>query len=367
MNKRDLLEYQWPYLLAFLQVDEPLDDSARRFGALTRRRRIESAEQILRLALAYGFCGLSLRQTAAWAESAGIVSISDVALLKRLRKSSSWLGHLVATKLAARSGSRPRSPLQLVLVDASTVNAPGNTGIDWRVHLGFDLGNFQIRDITLTDVRGGEALRRYHIENGDVVVADRGYSRRTDLAAVNSMGGDFLVRLNWKGVPLIHQDGRSFDLVGAARSIPEAAVGEFNLKLKPDPKQNVPSIPVRLIAVRKSEAAAEAARNKTLRRCSKQQKLPDPRTLEMAAYVFIATSLPARQISANEVLEVYRFRWQVELVFKRLKSLIDLDGLPAKDADLARAFLYSKILAALLLDDFTNAFISFSPWGFDVA
>ena len=209
MNKRELLEYQWPYLLSFLQVDEPLDDSARRFGALTRRRRIESAEQILRLALAYGFCGLSLRQTAAWAESAGIVSISDVALLKRLRKSSSWLGHLVATKLAARSGSRPRSPLQLVLVDASTVNAPGNTGIDWRVHLGFDLGNFQIRDITLTDVRGGEALRRYHIENGDVVVADRGYSRRTDLAAVNSMGGDFLVRLNWKGVPLIHQDGRS--------------------------------------------------------------------------------------------------------------------------------------------------------------
>ena len=367
MKNRELLEMQWPYLLSFLQADESLDESARRFGALTRRRRIDSAEQILRLALAYGFCGLSLRQTAAWAESAGIVSISDVALLKRLRKSASWLGHLVAAKLAARSGSRLQSPLQLVLVDASTVNAPGNTGIDWRVHLGFDLASFQIRDIKLTDVRGGEALRRYRIEPGDVVVADRGYSRRTDLAAVSLLGGDFLVRLNWKCVPLISQDGRPFDLVDSARAIPEAVVGEFDLRLKPDPKRNIPDFPVRLIAVRKSEAAAEAARKKILRRCSKQQKAPDPRTLEMAAYVFIATSLPAERLSAEDVLEVYRFRWQIELVFKRLKSLIDLDGLPAKDADLARAFLYSKILAALLLDDFTNAFISFSPWGFVVA
>lgn len=366
MNNRELIEYQWPYLLSFLQTDEPLEESARRFGALTRRRQITSADQILRLALAYGFCGLSLRQTAAWAESAGVASISDVALLKRLRKSTSWLGHLIATKLAARSGSRPQAALRLVLVDASTVNAPGNTSIDWRIHLGFDLATFQIRDVRLTDFKGGEALRRCRVEAGDVVVADRGYSRRTDLAAVSSKNGDFIVRLNWRCVPLTDLHGEPFDLVENARRIPEAEVGEFDLKLKPDPKRNVPSLPVRLIAVRKSEAAAAASRKKILRRCSKQQKTPDPRTLEMAAYVFIATSLPHEQLSAEEVLEVYRFRWQVELVFKRLKSLIDLDGLPAKDVDLAKTFIYSKILAALLLDDFTNAFISFSPWGFVV-
>jgi IS4 transposase len=253
-----------------------------------------------------------------------------------------------------------------VLVDASTVNAPGNTGIDWRVHLGFDLASFQIRDVKLTDVRGGEALRRYHLEPGDVAVADRGYSRRTDLAAVNSKGCDYIVRLNWRGVPLIDLDGEPFDFVENARRLPEAEIGEFNLKLKPDPSLNVPSLPVRLIAVRKSEAAAAADRERILRRCSKQQKTPDPRTLEMAAYMFIATSLPAERLPADEVLEVYRFRWQVELVFKRMKSLIDLNGLPAKDPDLAKTFIYSKILAALLLEDFTEAFISFSPWGFVV-
>jgi hypothetical protein len=364
MDYRELVEYQWPYLLSFLAVDEPLDESAKRFGALTRKRRINSADSLLRLALTYGFCGLSLRQTAAWAETSGIASLSDVALLKRFQKASDWLGYLVAAKLADRSGSRPQHPLQLVLVDASTVCAPGNTGTDWRVHLGFDLAAFRISDFKLTDVRGGETLKRYNVSPGDVVVGDRGYSRRTDLVAVTKKQGDFIVRLNWACVPLTDQSGDPFDIVAAVRSIPEAAVGEFNLRLKPDAKRNIPALSVRVVAVRKSEAAAADSRKKILKMASKKQTNPDPRTLEMAAYVVVITSLAPKSLAAEDVLEIYRFRWQVELVFKRLKSLLDLDGLPAKDPDLARTFIYSKVLAALLLDDFTEAFVSFSPWGF---
>jgi hypothetical protein len=366
MDYRELIEYQWPYLLSFLGADEPLDDSAKRFGALTRKRRVDSADKLLRLALAYGFCGLSLRQTAAWAETAGIASLSDVALLNRFRKASDWLGHLVAAKLAERGGSRPQHPLQLVLVDASTICAPGNTGTDWRLHLGFDLASFTISDVKLTDFRGGESLKRYRVSPGDVLVGDRGYSRRTDLASVVQRHGDFIVRLNWAVVPLTDLDGGPFDIVDAVRTIPEAAVREFNLRLKPDRQRSVPDLPVRVVAVRKSEAAAAESRKKLLKLASKKQTTPDPRALEMAAYVIVITSLSSDRLRAADVLEIYRFRWQVELVFKRLKSLLDLDGLPGKDPDLARTFIYSKVLAALLLDDFTQAFVSFSPWGFNI-
>jgi IS4 transposase len=251
-----------------------------------------------------------------------------------------------------------------VLVDASTVCAPGNTGTDWRIHLGFDLAAFRISDVKLTDVRGGETLKRYSVSPGDVVVGDRGYSRRTDLASVTQKQGDFIVRLNWACVPLTDQCGEPFDIVAAVHGIPEAAVREFNLRLKPGPKRNVPALPVRVVAVRKSEAAAAVARKKILAMASKKQTTPDPRTLEMAAYVVVITSLASSRLAAADVLEVYRFRWQVELVFKRMKGLLDLDGLPAKDLDLARTFIYSKVLAALLLDDFSQAFVSFSPWGF---
>ena len=364
MKPTEIIEYQWPYLLSFLAADEPLDESAKRFGALTRKRRVDSADKLLRLALVYGFCGLSLRQTAAWAEASDVASLSDVALLKRLRKSSNWLGHLVATKLAERSSLPSKYPLRLQLVDASRVSAPGNASIDWRVHLGFDLGSFAISQVKLTDFKGGESLKRFKFSPGDVVVADRGYSRRGELATVIRQGSDFIIRLNWANVPRMDESGKRFDLLNALRGIPEAAVTDFNLTVKPDPTHDVLALPVRVVAVRKSEAAAAVSRKKILKTAARRQRNADPRALEFAAYVLVITSLDAETLPSEDVLEIYSFRWQIELAFKRLKSLLDLDGLHAKDPSLASAIIYSKILAALLLDDLTQAFISFSPWGF---
>lgn len=366
MKPTEIIEYQWPYLMSFLDVDEPLDESAKKYGALIRKRRIDSADKLLRLALVYGFCGLSLRQAAAWAEASDVASLSDVALMKRLRKASDWLGHLVATKLAKRSSLASKYPLRLQLVDASTVSAPGNTSTDWKIHLGFDLGSMAINQVKLTDFRGGESLKRFRFSPGDVVVADRGYSRRGELATVIRQGSDFIIRLNWANVPMMDESGKRFDLLNALRGIPEAAVNDFILRVKPDPAHDVPALPVRVVAVRKSEAAAAESRKKILKIAARRQRAVDPRSLEFAAYVLVITSLDSDTLPSEDVLEIYRFRWQIELVFKRLKSLLDLNGLPAKDPSLASTFIYSKILAALLLDDLTQAFISFSPWGFDI-
>jgi hypothetical protein len=60
---------------------------------------VESAGDLLRLALRYGPGGQSLRSTAAWAEMGGVASISDVALLNRLRKASDWLCAIVDSLL----------------------------------------------------------------------------------------------------------------------------------------------------------------------------------------------------------------------------------------------------------------------------
>jgi IS4 transposase len=177
-------------------------------------------------------------------------------------------------------------------------------------------------------------------------------------------GSDFIIRLNWANVPMMDENRKRFDLLNALRGIPEATVSDFNLRVRPDPKHDVPALPVRVVAVRKSEAAAAESRKKILKTAARRQRNVDPRALELAAYVLVITSLEADRLPSEDVLEIYRFRWQIELAFKRLKSLLDLDGLPAKDPSLASTFIYSKILAALLLDDLTHAFISFSPWGF---
>lgn len=366
MDFKTALEHQWPYLQSFVATQDALENSARELKALRRRRRIDSASTLLRLALAYGFCGMSLRQTAAWAEAAGVASLSDVALLNRLRSACDWLGYLLALKLADRACAPSDPNRRLRLVDATTISKPGSTGTDWRVHLSLDLGASRIDNVEVTDARGGETLKRFHFRQGDLVIGDRGYAHRTGLNAVICDGADFIVRLPWSTLPLDNAEGEPFDLFGFLRELPEAEPGQVDVYVRADPKNNLPAIPIRLVAVRKTEPAAAETRKQILRARSKRGKLPDPRTLEAAAYIILGTSLDSTSASAEQVLALYRFRWQIEIAFKRMKSLLELDELPAKDASLARTFIYSKLLAALLLDDFTHAFLSFSPWGFNL-
>jgi Transposase DDE domain len=361
MDTLNLLETQWEYLLSMLPAKVDLEASARDKGALLRRRVIQSAETLLRLALAY-CCGLSLRQTSCWAHLQGLGKLSQVGVMKCLRRSAAWLEFLVVTKLAERAECRQIQGLRLRLVDATTVSAPGSQGTDWRVHLGFDLGSLTIDAVELTGAEGGESLSRFQVGAREVLIGDRGYAHRRGLWSVRQAGGDFLVRSTWQNLPLQTLGGEPFDLLRAARSLPQGEVGEFAVQTVATRK--VPAMAARMIILRKSEEAAEQAREKIRKEARKKGRAVDPRTLEAAGYIFLLTSLPAAQLKASEVLELYRFRWQVELAFKRLKSLWDLGSVPAKDPDLARAYIYAKLLIAVLVEDLTQEVLRATPpWG----
>jgi len=97
---------------------------------------------------------------------------------------------------------------------------------------------------------------------------------------------------------------------------------------------------------------------------SRKSETVYPRSLEAASLIILLTSTTEAQLAAVQALELYRFRWQIELVFKRLKGLIGLGNMPAKDVGLARSLLYAKLLAALILDDLTDRFLAISPWGY---
>src|SRR5258708_28498273 len=94
---------QWPEVSARFPADFDLEATARSRGAFTRAREIKNAETLLRLALAYGGLGMSLRETCVWAEAGGIVSLSDPSLLDRLCKAAPWLGDIVAALIAEQA------------------------------------------------------------------------------------------------------------------------------------------------------------------------------------------------------------------------------------------------------------------------
>lgn len=365
MRNTELVEFQWPYLATLIGSPEEIARSAAAAGALIRRREVRSADTLLRLAITYGFCGFSLRQTAAYAQTVGFASISDVALLKRLRRCGPWLGELLAQKLAQRAGRAelPSNQLRLRLIDATTVARPGSTGIDWRLHMSMNVTRGRVDHIELTDAKGAETLTRFAFASSDLVIADRGYAKAKDLDHVSRANAFFIIRTSRHSMKLEHRDGRPFDYVEGLNQLPEAAAGEFAVQVRVSPQH---ALPCRLIGIRKSEPAAERTRSKILAESRKKHRITDPRTLESAGFMAVLTNLPPDQATAEQILDLYRFRWQIEMNFKDLKSVLELDVLPAKDPALARTYLYAKLLGTFLIDDLTSRYLSFSPWGYKI-
>jgi hypothetical protein len=366
MNTKVLLELEWPYLLGCLPTSIELEKTARQYGAIKRRRAVESASILLRLILAYGFCGLSLRQTAAWAEAAEVASVSNVALLKRIRSAADWMGYLVAAKLAdtAPFPAQAVNEYNIRLVDATTIRAPGSKGTDFRLHLSFNLARQVIDQAEVTTKRGGETLRRFTFSPSDLVVADCGYARSPGLYAVVKAGADFLVKHNWQSLPLLKSNGKPLALERIVRQAPDAQGCSFPVLVRAATNKSTPDFPAHLVVLRKSEEAAQQARSKVLRRRSRQGCKLDPRALEFAGYTCLITSLDPTIVGIASVLDLYRFRWQIEIAFKRLKGLLSLGQVPSSDPQLAKTVICAKLLAALIVSDYTGRYLDFFPWGF---
>src|ERR1700756_2076280 len=204
----------WPEVSARLPANFDLEVTARWCGALPRVREIKNAETLLRLALAYGGLGMSLRETCLWAEAGGIARLSDPSLLARLCKAGPWLGDVVAALIAKQTkvGARGWGGDRVRALDGTSICQPGADRTTWRLHVGYDLATGQVDQLELTDGHGAENLQRLSYRPGDIVLADRYYARPRDLRPVIDTGADFLVRNGWNSLPLLQPNGKPFDL-----------------------------------------------------------------------------------------------------------------------------------------------------------
>ena len=362
MVRPDILDH-WREVRLCLPAAFDLEATARLRGAFARARGVKDAETLLRLALAYGACGMSLRETCAWASAAGLASLTDPSLIERLGKAAAWLGDLVGALIAEQAAvpAGRWAGRRLRALDGTSICEPGADRTTWRLHVGYDLATCQIDQIELTDGRGAESLRRLTYQAGDVVLGDRYYARPRDLRPVIEAGADFIVRTGWNSLRLLQPDSAAFDLFAALAAQAEQE-GERQVRVD-EGRSDGPPLILRLVIRRKAPEQAQAEQKRLLKDAKKRGKKPDPRSLEAANYILLLTSLPADTFSAADVLALYRFRWQIELAFKRMKSLAGLDELPAKKPDLARAWIYARLIAVLMAEQSAGQVPDSSPSG----
>lgn len=331
-----------------------------------KRGEITDAEQLLRLLLLHVAGGLSLEQATARAQARGLATLTAMALHKRLCSSHQWLQALTAHLLEdIKARLAPNEDCwklgrRVRILDATDIQEPGSTGTDWRIHYSLRLPEMCCDFFELTDVHGAESLRRLPVASGDLVLVDRGYNDRKAVAAVLAAGGDVILRYNSGAFPLLDMAGKPFDPLEKLRPLAIGETGEWNVKFRAGGKE----ITARLCAVRKSPEQTRRACVKARRQAKKNASRIRASTLEYAEYVVVLTTVAEAEMKCAVVLEFYRARWQVELAFKRLKSLLEMGQVPKKKAASCRAWMQGKILTALLIERLLCEARFFSPWGY---
>lgn len=359
------LDEEWAVLAAFLPPG--WQTAALTSGALLRARKVADPETLLRVLLLHIAAGLSLRQASVRARLQGLAEISDVALLKRLRAAAPWLERL-CRELAQQTWGRPSWPLlaqgyRLRAVDASTMQEPGATGTDWRLHYSLELPSLCCDHLELTDAHGGESLSRFPLRPKDLLLADRGYCRRADLATVQAAQAHYVVRLHSSSLPLLDARGQPLEFLPLVRSLRGFGSKSWAVQFEHEGRRWA----ARLCAVRRSAAATAKELAEVKESARKKKTKPSAQRLELAGYVLVVTSLSAHEATTAQVLELYRLRWQIELAFKRLKSLLHIGHLHTLDPTSSRAWLQGKMLTALLIERLLLESEIFSPWGYPLA
>jgi len=353
MRHESLVNEDWTNVVLRLGGVETLSVTARETKAFLRPREITNAVDLLRLILAYCLGERGLRSTAAWAVSVGLVDISSVALLYRLRQCGDWLALLVGQVLADAAPQASRGRM-IRIIDATTVPKKGPDARKknelWRIHSAFDLPQERFGHFELTDQQAGETLDRIPVVAGEIRLGDRAYLQPDRMAAVIEAGADVVIRAGWKSARWLDGKGNALDLVAELR---KAARGLIDRPILIKRKCGAP-LAVRLVAIKKPAQAAAEARRKARRAAQRGGHQLSKQTLDAADWVILITSLKATEFATADVLALYRLRWRIELAFKRLKSLIGLKGPPGIDERSARPHILAHLLTILLLEPFID-------------
>jgi Transposase DDE domain len=319
---------------------------AREFKAFVRAKKVKTPTQLLRVVFLY--CGLdkSLREVAG-TFTALYESMTDQAVAERLRACGPWVKAMLRRLLPLAAVDTLPQGRRFVVIDASSIQAPGATGTDHRLHIAMDLVSLQFLEVFVSDVHTGETLKHFTLMPGDVAVADRGYAHCQGMSAAIQQGADLIIRLNPFSVVLCDAVGVPLELCAVLKRQHMETLRTLAVELCATGGQH--EVRGWVHAYRLNAEQANRARQKC--RQGHKKGTPTAESLLLAGWVLVFTTLAPAVLSAQTIMALYRCRWQVEIAIKRWKSVLDVDALRAKaHSPLAVVWLHGKLLYALMLE-----------------
>ncbi|NLZ95484.1 MAG: IS4 family transposase [Bacteroidales bacterium] len=329
-------------------------------GAITRMRGVSCPADLMMLSMFHLQNGCTLLEISEVARITRLGKMSDVAFMKRFEKCGSWF-RTINSKIVTQGLIDYKKPTWLegktvIAVDASDVTEKGRSGRTYRLHYALDIFKMGSVDQLITDTKVGENLLNFNLRPGYLVIADRAYSTINGIEYCKKNGAEFILRLRKNSFTVRDEQGDPIDLIEAIKSIGSenyADIHAFATNLHGN------KVPIRICAKKKEPEAIIRTQKKLKRKESKKQLKISDEAKVFNEYIVVVTNLNDK-ITAEEILEAYRLRWQVEIYFKRLKSILDFGELPKRRLDSVIAWLNGKLMIALLIEILLSK-TSFSP------
>jgi hypothetical protein len=325
------------------QLPAELSSQARTLKAFVRTRCLPSALHLLRAVLVMALSDYSMRALGTWGVLTDVADMSEAAWRKRMVRSSVWLGWLLSALLMVSPVQAPPTKRRVRLIDATRLGEVGGRGDAWRVHWDYDFTAGQLGSVVVTDRSQGEHLGHFVLAEDDIIVADSGYGYRRSLKLLHAAKADGVLRFHPATCPLEDAEGTPWDAIAWLR-----APGSATRTWEGWVRVNGERLAVRVVATPMPPEAAKRAQQQKERRAKSRKRTPAASTKLLAGWLLLVTTLDAQAWPAEAVTRLYRARWQVELVFKRLKQLLRVRPVRCKRRDMAEATVRALLIAWVL-------------------
>lgn len=330
------------------RLPEGYEEACFETGAITRKRGISDPNDLMYLCMMHMLYGCSLLEVAAIARMNKMGEFSDVAFMKRFSKCVGWFQwiceHILPKEVIEYGMPEWLSGYRVLAVDATDVQEKGRSQRIYRLHLALDIFKARVAEHRITTNKTGETLRNFEFKPGDLVIADRAYSSINGIAYCLDKGARVIARVRSCGATLYDHCGNKVDILSTMQRL---GSGEVKGYLKDKDRK----LDVRICFKRKTEEQIQESEKRVKRVADRKKKNLQQSTLDFNGFIVLMTNLPD-SVSYEAILDLYRLRWQVEMYFKRLKSILSYGELPKKTEQSSLAWINGKIMLALLLERF---------------
>jgi hypothetical protein len=260
---------------------------------------------------------------------------------------------LIQTKLGISNSKFKSKFKRIIIQDSTIIKLPKRlfekySGVknqsrqvaNARVQVALDIltNQFTLFSIDPYSINDLSAACKLEVRKGDLIIRDRGYCRITELLRIMACKANFIYRYYHKFNYYDLDTGHIIDMYKLVKK-------EKNLRVKVrvgDPKGPI----VTLFADKVSNELANKRRCK-LKQSSKSQ--PSKELLQLLSWSIYFTSIDDEQITSDDICDLYRLRWRIEIIFKAMKSHLNFDKIHNVSENQLKFILIGRMIWLLII------------------